>query len=77
MNTNERLCRPVRVGELIEPLMKIISHPDRNNLIRDFFAAEDERRRAEVFVATQKARSRKKTRIIPMNNNRKQQIINL
>lgn len=32
---------PVRIGILLEPLMEIFSHPDRNNLIREFFAAEE------------------------------------
>ncbi len=27
---------PVRVGELIAPLQRIIEHPNRNNLLADF-----------------------------------------
>lgn len=30
--------KPVRIGVLLEPLMEICSHPNRNNLIREFFA---------------------------------------
>lgn len=64
--TEERLCRPIQVGELMKPLMNIIAHPDRNNLIRDFFSSEDERRQEEVREAT--AKPFHKARIISLFN---------
>lgn len=69
MKTNERLCRTVQIGELIEPLANIISHPDRNNLIRDFFSSEDERRKEEVRVATLKSKPRRRGRVISLYTN--------
>lgn len=66
MKTNERLCRTAKIGELMPPLMNIISHPDRNNLIRDFFSSEDERRKEEVRVATLKSKPRRRGRVISL-----------
>lgn len=69
MKINDRLSRTVQIGELVEPLANIISHPDRNRLIRDFFSSEEQRRREEVRVATLKIKPRRMARIIPLYNN--------
>lgn len=59
---------PVRIGILLEPLMEICSHPDRNNLIRVFFTLAEEK---SISLPVQKKKTKRhyttKRRIVPVS----------